>query len=185
MIKYIYLKYLELKRDIYHLIEIDSIINLLDKESFLTFAKNIYKETYKETTAIIYSLYGGDEALREIYKKEKDSKFFLMILSSIEITEITNYAVKLLYDIYSKAKKHEIRSSALHLLKEISKEKHLSLEDLELKFSSNFGFDLKGEKIINDDYKLILNSDYSVNVFDIKNNKLLKSVPKDFTSSIK
>ncbi|WP_297244766.1 BspA family leucine-rich repeat surface protein [uncultured Brachyspira sp.] len=185
VIKYIYLKYLELKRDIYHLIEIDSIINLLDKESFLTFTKNIYKETYKETTAIIYSLYGGDEALREIYKKEKDSKFFLMILSSIEITEITNYAVKLLYDIYSKAKKHEIRSSALHLLKEISKEKHLSLEDLELKFTSNFGFDLKGEKIINDDYKLILNSDYSVNVFDIKNNKLLKAVPKDFTEAIK
>uniref|UniRef100_UPI003F4BB10D BspA family leucine-rich repeat surface protein n=1 Tax=Brachyspira catarrhinii TaxID=2528966 RepID=UPI003F4BB10D len=185
VIKYIYLKYLELKRDIYHLIEIDSIINLLDKESFLTFAKNIYKETYKETTAIIYSLYGGDEALREIYKKEKDSKFFLMILSSIEITEISDYAIKLLYDIYSIAKKHEIRSSALHLLKEISKEKHLSLEDLELKFTSNFGFDLKGEKIINDDYKLILNSDYSVNVFDIKNNKLLKAVPKDFKSSIK
>ena len=54
-----------------------------------------------------------------------------------------------------------------------------------MKFTSNFGFDLKGEKIINDDYKLILNSDYSVNVFDIKNNKLLKAVPKDFTEAIK
>ncbi|MEI0670359.1 BspA family leucine-rich repeat surface protein, partial [Brachyspira pulli] len=95
IIKYIYLKYLELKRDIYNLLEIDSIINLLDRESFLTFAKNIYIETHKETAAIVYSLYGSDEALREIYKKEKDSNFFLIILSSVKRTE---YSIKLLYD---------------------------------------------------------------------------------------
>ena len=182
IIKYIYLKYLELKRDIYNLLEIDSIINLLDKDSFLTFAKNIYKETYKETTAIIYSLYGGDEALREIYKKEKDSKFFLIILSAIKTTE---YSIKLLYDIYSKTKKSEIKEEALNLINKISKEIGLDIDDLELKFTSNFGFDAKGEKIINDDYKLILNVDYSVNVFDIKNDKVLKSLPKNFDDSIK
>ena len=69
VIKYIYLKYLELKRDIYYLLEINSIIGLLDRESFLTFAKNIYIEKHKEASAVVYSLYGGDEALKEIYKK--------------------------------------------------------------------------------------------------------------------
>ncbi|PPS21805.1 hypothetical protein DJ52_08630 [Brachyspira murdochii] len=54
-----------------------------------------------------------------------------------------------------------------------------------MKFTSNFGFDIKGEKVINDDYKLILNSDYSVNVFDIKNNKVLKAVPKNFDNNTK
>ena len=182
IIKYIYLKYLELKRDIYNLLEIDSIINLLDRESFLTFAKNIYIETHKETAAIVYSLYGSDEALREIYKKEKDSNFFLIILSSVKRTE---YSIKLLYDIYSKTKKSELRENAFNLINKISKEIGLDIDDLELKFTSNFGFDSKGEKIINDDYKLILNTDYSVNVFDIKNNKELKAVPRDFTENIK
>ena len=41
------------------------------------------------------------------------------------------------------------------------------------------------EKIINDDYKLIFNSDYSVNVFDIKNNRELKTIPKNFEDNIK
>ena len=177
IIKYIYLKYLELKRDVYYLLEIDSIIDLLDKESFLSFAKNIYIETHKETSAIVYSLYGGDEALREIYKKEKDSNFFLIILSSVKTTE---YSIKLLYDIYSKTKKSELREKAFYLINnKISKKIGLDIDDLELKFSLNFGFDVKGEKIINDGYKLILNSDYSVKVFDIKNNKELKTTPKN------
>ena len=182
VIKYIYFKYLELKRDIYYLLEINSIIGLLDRESFLTFAKNIYIETHKETSAIVYSLYGGDEALKEIYKKEKDSNLFLIILSSVKTTE---YSIKLLYDIYSKTKKSELRENAFNLINKISKEIGLDIDDLELKFSSNFGFDSKGEKIINDDYKLILNADYSVNVFDIKNNKDLKAVPRDFTETEK
>mgnify|MGYP004483035141 CR=1 FL=1 len=183
VIKYIYLKYLELKRDAYYLFEINSIIDLLDRESFLSFAKNIYIETHKETSAIVYSLYGGDEALREIYKKEKDSNFFLIILSSVKTTE---YSIKLLYDIYSKTKKSELREEAFYLINnKISKKIGLDIDDLELKFRLNFEFDSKGEKIINDDYKLILNADYSVKLFDIKNNKLLKAVPKDITEDIK
>ena len=182
VIKYIYLKYLELKRDIYYLLEINSIIGLLYRESFLTFAKNIYIETHKEAAAVVYSLYGGDEALREIYKKEKDSNLFLIILSSVKTTE---YSIKLLYDIYSKTKKSELRENAFNLINKISKEIGLDIDDLELKFSSNFGFDSRGEKIINDDYKLILNADYSIKLFDIKNNKELKTTPKNLEESIK
>ena len=182
IIKYIYLKYLELKRDIYYLLEINSIIGLLDRESFLTFAKNIYIEKHKEAAAIVYSLYGGDEALREIYKKEKDSNLFLIILSSVKTTE---YSIKLLYDIYSKTKKSELRENAFYLINKISKKIGLDIDDLELKFSSNFGLDSRGEKIINDDYKLILNADYSIKLFDIKNNKELKTTPKNLEESIK
>ena len=182
VIKYIYLKYLELKRDIYYLLEINSIIGLLDRESFLTFAKNIYIEKHKEASAVVYSLYVGDEALKEIYKKEKDSNLFLIILSSVKTTE---YSIKLLYDIYSKTKKSELRENAFNLINKISKEIGLDIDDLELKFSSNFGFDSRGEKIINDDYKLILNANYSVNVFDVKNNKELKTTPKNLEESIK
>ncbi|MEI0445659.1 BspA family leucine-rich repeat surface protein [Brachyspira intermedia] len=182
IIKYIYLKYLELKRDIYYLLEINSIIGLLDRESFLTFAKNIYIEKHKEAAAIVYSLYGGDEALREIYKKEKDSNLFLIILSSVKTTK---YSIKLLYDIYSKTKKSELRENAFYLINKISKKIGLDIDDLELKFSSNFGLDSRGEKIINDDYKLILNADYSIKLFDIKNNKELKTTPKNLEESIK
>ena len=182
VIKYIYLKYLELKRDIYYLLEINSIIGLLDRESFLTFAKNIYIEKHKEASAVVYSLYGGDEALKEIYKKEKDSNLFLIILSSVKTTE---YSIKLLYDIYSKTKKSELRENAFNLINKISKEIGLDIDDLELKFSSNLGFDSRGEKIINDNYKLILNANYSVNVFDVKNNKELKTTPKNLEESIK
>ena len=78
-----------------------------------------------------------------------------------------------------------MRENAFNLINKISKEIGLDIDDLELKFSSNFGFDSRGEQIINDDYKLILNADYSVNVFDIKNNKDLKAVPRYFTETEK
>ena len=78
-----------------------------------------------------------------------------------------------------------MRENAFNLINKISKEIGLDIDDLELKFSSNFGFDSRGEKIINDDYKLILNANYSVNVFDVKNNKELKTTPKNLEESIK
>ena len=49
----------------------------------------------------------------------------------------------------------------------------------------NLGFNSKGEREFNKDYKLILNSDYSLSLFDIKNDKILKSMPKKINEDIK
>ena len=180
VIKYIYLKYLELKKYIYRIIEIDSIIDLLDKESFLNFAYNIYKETNKETAQLIYGLYGG--SLEEIYKKDGESKLFFKILF---LNKENEYTIKILFNIYNNAKKMATKNNALDILIEIAKDKKIPFYNLELKYNSNIGFDKNSEKIIDENYKLILNKDYSVSIFDIKMNKILKSIPRNLDNNKK
>ena len=182
VIKYIYLKYLELKKYIYRIVEIDSIINLLDKESFLSFAENIYRETNKETAQLIYGLYGGYEALEEIYKKDGESKLFFNILS---LNKENEYTIKILFNIYNNAKKMASKNNALDILIEIAKNKKIPFYNLELKYNSNIGFDKNSEKILDENYKLILNNDYSVSIFDIKENKILKSIPRNLDENKK
>ena len=182
VIKYIYLKYLELKKYIYRIIEIDSIIDLLDKESFLNFAYNIYKETNKETAQLIYGLYGGYKAIEEIYKKDGESKLFFKILS---LNKENEYTIKILFNIYNNAKKMATKNNALDILIEIAKDKKIPFYNLELKYNSNIGFDKNSEKIIDENYKLILNKDYSVSIFDIKMNKILKSIPRNLDNNKK
>ena len=53
-----------------------------------------------------------------------------------------------------------------------------------LKCMPNFEFNSKGERELNKDYKLILNNDYSLSLFDIKNNKTLKSIPKKINEDL-
>ena len=180
VIKYIYLKYLELKKYIYRIIEIDFIIDLLDRESFLNFAYNIYIETGKETAQLIYGLYGG--ALEEIYKKDGESKLFFKILS---LNKQNEYTIKILFNIYNNAEKTAAKNNALDILIEISKDKKIPFYNLELKYNSNIGFDKNSEKIIDENYKLILNNDYSVSIFDIKINKILKSIPRSLDNNKK
>ncbi|MEI0699437.1 BspA family leucine-rich repeat surface protein [Brachyspira intermedia] len=182
VIKYIYLKYLELKKYIYRIIEIDSIIELLDKESFLSFAENIYRETNKETAQLIYGLYGGYEALEEIYKKDGESKLFFKILY---LNKENEYTIKILFNIYNNAKKMATKNNALDILIEIAKDKKIPFYNLELKYNSNIGFDKNSEKILDENYKLILNNDYSVSIFDIKESKILKSIPRNLEENKK
>ena len=105
-----------LKRDIKRLTQIDNIINLLDKESFIEFIKNVYDKTNKETAAIIYCIYGGDEALYNVYKKEQDTKLSLLI---IKLNIESKYALRLLYKIYTSTKKSEVRYEADKLIDEV------------------------------------------------------------------
>ncbi|ELV05822.1 DUF4132 domain-containing protein, partial [Brachyspira hampsonii] len=182
VLKYIYLEYLVLKRDIKRLTQIDNIVNLLDKESFVNFAKNIYDETNKETAAFIYCLYGGDKAIKNIYKKEKDTKLSLLI---IKLNIESKYALRILYEIYSSTKKSEVRYEAYNLIEEVIKKMNISYEEFELRFSPDFSFNSQGERLLNEDYKLILNNDYSLSLFDIKNNKELKKIPQNFDEDLK
>ncbi|MEI0558838.1 BspA family leucine-rich repeat surface protein [Brachyspira intermedia] len=182
VLKYIYLEYLVLKRDIKILTQVDNIVNLLDKESFIEFIKNIYNETNKETAAFIYGIYGGDKAIKNIYKKEKDSKLSLLI---IKLNIESKYALRILHEIYSNTKKSEVRYEAYNLIDEIIKKMNISYNEFELRFSPDFSFNSKGEKVLNEDYKLILNSDYSLSLFDIKNNKELKKAPQNLPEDLK
>ncbi|MEI0487176.1 BspA family leucine-rich repeat surface protein [Brachyspira intermedia] len=182
VLKYIYLEYLLLKRDVKKLVQVDNIVNLLDKESFINFAKNIYDETNKETAAFIYGIYGGDEAVKNIYKKEKDTKLSLLI---IKLNMQSKYALRVLYEIYSNTKKSEVSYEADKLIDEVMEKMNISYNEFELRFSPDFSFNSQGEKVLNEDYKLILNSDYSLSLFDIKNNKELKKIPQNLPEDLK
>ncbi|AEM22424.1 hypothetical protein Bint_1808 [Brachyspira intermedia PWS/A] len=182
VIKYIYLEYLSLKRDVKRLVKIDNIVNLLDRESFIKFIKNIYDETNKETAAFVYGIYGGDEALKNIYKKAHDTKLSLII---IKLNNQSKYALKLLYEIFMTTKKTEVRLEAEKIINELLKEMNIDYSEFRLRYALDFGFNSQCEKELSDDYKLILNSDYSLSLFDIKNNKELKKIPKNLDKKLK
>ncbi|MEI0699846.1 BspA family leucine-rich repeat surface protein [Brachyspira intermedia] len=182
VIKYIYLEYLSLKRDVKRLVKIDNIVNLLDKESFIEFIKNIYDETNKETAAFIYCLYGGDEALKNIYKKAHDTKLSLII---IKLNNQSKYSLKLLYKIFMTTKKTEVRLEAEKIINELLEIMKIDYTEFRLRYALDFGFNSKGEKYLSEDYKLILNSDYFLTLFDIKNNKELKKIPRNFDENLK
>ena len=182
VLKYIYLEYLLLKRDVKKLVQIDNIINLLDKDSFIEFIKNVYDENNKETAAFIYGIYGGDDALYNIYKKEQDTKLSLLI---IKLNIESKYALRLLYKIYTSTKKSEVRYEADKLIEEVMEKMDIDYDEFQLRYSSDLGFNAKGEKVLNKNYKLVLNSDYSLSLFDIKNNKELKKIPQNFDENLK
>ena len=182
VIKYIYLEYLSLKRDVKRLVKIDNIVNLLDKESFIKFIKNIYDETNKETAAFIYCLYGGDEALKNIYKKAHDTKLSLII---IKLNNQSKYALKLLYKIFMTTKKTEVRLKAEKIINELLEIMNIDYAEFRLRYADDFGFNSKCEKELSNDYKLILNNDYSLTLFDMKNNKELKKIPRNFDEKLK
>ena len=182
VIKYIYLEYLSLKRDVKRLVKIDNIVNLLDKESFIKFIKNIYDETNKETAAFVYGIYGGDEALKNIYKKSLDTKLSLII---IKLNNQSKYALKLLYKIFMTTKKTEVRLEAEKIINELLEIMNIDYTEFRLRYATDFGFNSKCEKVLNEYYKLILNSDYSLRLFDINNNKELKKIPKNLDKKLK
>ncbi|CCG56147.1 lipoprotein [Brachyspira pilosicoli WesB] len=181
VIKYIYSEYLSLS-NIIRLKRIDDIVNLLDMETFVKQIKEFYLENKGDAACLIYGIYGGDEALKDIYELKFDSNFFL---SLIKLNIKHKYALKLLYEIYTTTKKRDIKKEASKIIDEVLEKMNISYSEFKLKCMPNLGFNSKGEREFNKDYKLILNSDYSLSLFDIKNNKILKSMPKKINEDLK
>ena len=181
VIKYIYSEYLSLS-NIIRLKRIDDIVNLLDMETFVKQIKEFYLENKGDAACLIYGIYGGDEALKDIYELKFDSNFFL---SLIKLNIESKYALKLLYEIYTTTKKSDIKKEAYKIIDEVLEKMNISYSEFKLKCMPNFEFNSKGEKELNKDYKLILNNDYSLSLFDIKNNKTLKSISKNFNEELK
>lgn len=185
LIKYIYSEYLSLKKTIKKLEKIDNMVNLLDLKSFVNFIKEIYLKNQDEViTAFVYAIYGGDEALKkisELMNTIESKNLLTMIGFNIE----SRYAQSLLYKIYLNSTKSAIRKEAVEMINELIEKINIGYTEFRLRCMPNLGFNSKGEKILNDDYKLIVNSDYSLTLFDIKNNKELKKTPQNFDKELK
>ena len=181
VIKYIYSEYLSLS-NIIRLKRIDDIVNLLDMESFIKEIKNLYLDNKGDAACLIYGIYGGDEALKDIYELKFDSSF---LLSLIKLNIESKYALKLLYEIYTTTKKSDVKKEADKIIDEVLEKMNISYSEFKLKCLPNFEFNSKGERELNEDYKLILNNDYSLSLFDIKNNKILKSIPEKINEDLK
>ncbi|WIH82419.1 BspA family leucine-rich repeat surface protein [Brachyspira pilosicoli] len=185
LIKYIYSEYLSLKKTIKKLEKIDNMVNLLDLKSFVNFTKEIYLKNQDENiTAFVYAMYGGDEALKKISELMNtiESKNLLTMISfNIE----SRYAQSLLYKIYINSTKSAIRKEAVEMINELLEKMNISYTEFRLRCTANFGFNSKGEKILNEYYKLIINNDYTLSLFDRKNNKELKKVPQNLDKKLK
>ncbi|WP_028329731.1 BspA family leucine-rich repeat surface protein [Brachyspira alvinipulli] len=185
LIKYIYSEYLSLKKTIKKLEKIDNMVNLLDLKSFVNFTKEIYLKNQDEViTAFVYAMYGGDEALKKIEELiyTIESKNLLTMISfNIE----SRYAQSLLYKIYINSTKSAIRKEAEEMINELLEKINIGYTEFRLRCMPNLEFNSKGEKELNEDYKLIVNNDYTLTLFDIKNNKELKKVPQSIDKKLK
>ncbi|MDA0034047.1 BspA family leucine-rich repeat surface protein [Brachyspira hyodysenteriae] len=185
LIKYIYSEYLSLKKTIKKLEKIDNMVNLIDLKSFVNFTKEIYLKNQDEViTAFVYAMYGGDEALKKISELMNtiESKNLLTMISfNIE----SRYAQSLLYKIYLNSTKSAIRKEAVEMINELLEKMNIGYTEFRLRCMPNLGFNSKGEKELNKDYKLIVNNDYTLTLFDIKNNKELKKVPQNLDKKLK
>ncbi|WP_020003456.1 BspA family leucine-rich repeat surface protein [Brachyspira innocens] len=185
VIKYIYSEYLSLKKTIKKLEKIDNMVNLLDLKSFVNFTKKIYLKNQDEViTAFVYAMYGGDEALKKISELMYtiESKNLLTMISfNIE----SRYAQSLLYKIYINSTKGAIRKEAVEMINELLEKMNIGYTEFRLRCMPNLVFNSKCEKELNEDYKLIVNNDYTLTLFDIKNNKELKKVPQSIDKKLK
>ena len=158
---------------------------MLDLKSFVNFTKEIYlKNQDEDITAFVYAMYGGDKALEKISELiyTIESKNLLTMISfNIE----SRYAQSLLYRIYINTNKSAIRKEAAKMINELLEKMNIGYTEFRLRCTPNFGFNSKGEKILNKNYKLIVNNDYSLSLFDIKNNKELKKVPQNIDDKLK
>ncbi|OEJ15223.1 hypothetical protein BFL38_13005 [Brachyspira hampsonii] len=185
LIKYIYSEYLSLKKTIKKLEKIDNMVNLLDLKSFVNFTKEIYLKNQDEViTAFVYAMYGGDEALKKISELMytiKSKNLLTMISFNIE----SRYAQSLLYKIYINSAKSAIRKEAVEMINELLEKINIGYTEFRLRCMPNLGFNSKCEKELNEDYKLIVNNDYTLSFFDIKNNEELKKVLQNFDEKLK
>ncbi|WP_020005663.1 BspA family leucine-rich repeat surface protein [Brachyspira innocens] len=185
IIKYIYLEYYNLKKYIYKIQTLDNIINFLDEDSFKNCIREIYINSQKDVSVLVCGVYADDNMLIEMYNRENSSLLFMRILA---LHTDSKFALSLLYNVFARNKKTSIKKEAISLLNSISEKMNLELYELGFKVVYDFGFDKRGEKIIevNDNkYKISLKNNNSVELFDINNKKELKSIPKYFPENIK
>ncbi|ADG70914.1 BspA family leucine-rich repeat surface protein [Brachyspira murdochii] len=185
IIKYIYLEYFNLKKYIYKIQSLDNIINFLDKESFKNCIREIYINSKKDVSVLVCGVYADDNILIEMYNRENSSILFMKILA---LHTDSKFALSLLYNVFARHRKASIKKEAVNLLNSIAEKMNLELYELGFKLVYDFGFDKKGEKIIevNDNkYKISLKNNNVVELFDINHKKQLKSIPKHFPENIK
>ena len=107
------------------------------------------------------------------------------LLTMISFNIESRYAQSLLYKIYLNSTKSSIRKEAVEMINELLEKINIGYTEFRLRCMPNLGFNSKGEKELNKDYKLIVNNDYTLSLFDIKNNKELKKVPQNLDKKLK
>ncbi len=107
------------------------------------------------------------------------------LLTMISFNIESRYAQSLLYKIYINSTKGAIRKEAIEMINELLEKMNIGYTEFRLRCMPNLGFNSKGEKKLNEDYKLIVNNDYTLTLFDIKNNKELKKVPQSIDKKLK
>ncbi|MEI0604131.1 BspA family leucine-rich repeat surface protein [Brachyspira alvinipulli] len=185
IIKYIYLQYFNLKKYIYKIQTLDNIINFLDETSFKNCIREIYFNSKKNVSTLVCGIYTDDNMLIEMYNRENSSLLFMKILA---LHTDSKFALSLLYNVFARNKKSSIKKESIGLLNSIAEKMNLELYELGFKVVYDFGFNKRGEKIIevNDNkYKISLKNNNTVELFDINNKKQLKSIPKNFPKNIK
>lgn len=195
VIRYILGEYLEIK-EAYRLRNADLIGYSLDRESLSKALENVYNiwNDDNKTKSILYPycIFANNIQLDKLYQKAKDigssrSKLSCFVLEAIALNG-TKKAFGLVYDASRKFKQSSVRNTSSSILYAVTKKLGISKEAFADKIIPDFNFDKDGVRIVESDgnkFKITLNKDFTISIFDEIKNKEFKTFPKDFPEDAK
>lgn len=190
VIRYILGEYIEIKEP-YRLRNPDLICFSLDIESLSEAFENVYNiwEEDNKTKGILYPycIFANNIQLDRLYQRAKDiasSRFKLacFILEAIALSG-SKRGLGLVYEASRKFKQASVRNTCSSILDYITKKLGISKEAFADKIIPDFDFDKNGIRIIESEdkrFRVTLNYDFTISIFDEIKNKEYKTLPKDF-----
>ncbi|WP_300758639.1 BspA family leucine-rich repeat surface protein [uncultured Brachyspira sp.] len=187
MIRFIYGSYLKVKDNVVRLEIIDSIINLLDIESFRSASYEIFlSDRSKLASRIICGIYGDGKIVEDYVKSLKKEFYPRSYYVYILALNQNKYALKLLCDTSLKSKIESIKNAAELALETIANRMKVERYELDDLLVPDFNLDKNGERIVyaeDKEYKLFIDDNIDFHI--MHNNKELKTAPKTFSKELK
>ena len=194
-IRYILGEYLQIK-EAYRLRNTDLIGYSLDSESLSECLENVYNiwNEDNKTKSILYPycIFANNIQLDKLYQRAKAigssrAKLSCFMLEAIALSG-TKKGLGLVYEASRKFKQSSVRNTCSEILYNITKKLKISKEAFADKIIPDFDFNKDGIRIVESDgkkFKITLNSDFSISIFDELKNKEFKTFPKDFPEEAK
>jgi len=192
VIKFIFAEYMALA-EVYRIKACDKIIDKLNIEDFRGVLKTIYdmwlndgSDAKKKNIAIPYCIYSSDSEIiklknqLEIWSKASRGAVAAYIVNAIALNG-GQVPLLMVENISNKFPNAMVKKAAKKAFAYAANVLNIPEDELCDKIVPNLGFDICGEKVVDygeRTFKIILNDDFTLSIYDNEKNKNIKSLPK-------
>lgn len=192
--KYIIMEYMNLV-DPARLKDCDMLVDILDDSSFADALESLYSywsdsnyEATKKNILIPYLIYSDDLKIDKVYPLIKEfAKGSRTVMAGFIIKCMAlngkNYALILVDGLTRKAPTAKIKEVAIETMENAAYMLDMTADELSDRIIPNFGFNQKGERVLNyggeakRTFTLSINNDLELTITDNEKEKIIKSLP--------